>query len=152
MTQHLGPPLGPGDDDPRSPAVAVDAVTGPLGPGDDDPRSATVSNWRLATEASAPLGPGGDDPYSPALGDPLPATKPLGPGDSTEPHDGRVMLAPAPAGPGGTDTGPRHLTHLTAPTPIDIVDDTHVHASTELPEALKAGPGARRRPLTKHKE
>jgi hypothetical protein len=101
-TEQIGvaaPPLGPGESDPRSPTTEVAAAAGPLGPGDDDPRS-------------------------PVKGDALPVTKPLGPGDSIEPHDGRIMLAPAPAGPGGTDTGPRHLTHV---MPARVVDSKPEH-------------------------
>jgi hypothetical protein len=35
----VNPPLGPGDDDPRSPAGHPAEPIKPLGPGDDDPRT-----------------------------------------------------------------------------------------------------------------
>lgn len=110
-------PLGPGDDDPRSPAVAQDADrVQPLGPGDADRRSPAEST---AAATPGPLGPGDDDPRSPASQAALQAAPPLGPGDG-DPNDGRVMLAPPPAGPGGVDSGPRHLTHLIPKRPTMV--------------------------------
>lgn len=116
-------PLGPGDDDPRSPAQVefVSEFHATLGPVADDPLSPDQSET-----PTGPLGPGDDDPRSPANGTALPATKPLGPGDG-QPHDGRIMLAPPPAGPGGTESGPRQLTHLVPKAPT-LVGETPVSA------------------------
>lgn len=98
--QHLGPPLGPGDDDPRSPAVPVE------------------------TGAPGPLGPGDDDPHSPANGTPLAATSPLGPGESAgaDPHAGFRMLTPPPAGPGDAAGGARLVTHVPLMQPPVVVE------------------------------
>src|SRR4051812_30748195 len=104
--------------------MATDNQTaGPLGPGDDDPRSPAAT---MASTAAGPLGPGDDDPRSPAIATALPATPPLGPGGSLEPADDRIMLAPSPAGPGGVDSGPRHVTHIAAPVPVVIAAPARV--------------------------
>ncbi|HYE85653.1 MAG TPA: hypothetical protein VEA16_04830 [Vicinamibacterales bacterium] len=82
------PPLGPGDDDPRSPASAPPEAVGPLGPGDDDPRS--------------------------PAGSAAPASTPPGPGDSVGPSvdDDVVFAAPPAPSPGSSFTGPRHVTRI----------------------------------------
>lgn len=70
-----------------------------LGPGDDDPRSPAA----VAADGVMPLGPGEDDPASPAVTLPDPVSA-LGPGDADgpDPHAGYVLLAPPPALPGAT--------------------------------------------------
>lgn len=85
----MTPALGPGDDDPKSPAVVVPSAAPALGPGDDDPRS-------------------------PAAGVPTASRGPLAPGESdgTNDDDAFHFLTPAPAGPGGTDSGPRQLVRI----------------------------------------
>ncbi len=82
------------------------AVAAPaLGPGDADPRSPVVVT---ASEARPALGPGDDDPRSPVRGEIATAAPAKGPGDG--PPATHRAVTPGPASPGGTDTGPRHLT------------------------------------------
>jgi hypothetical protein len=115
MSENLGP-LGPGDDDPRSPAAPV-------------------------AEAPLALLPGDDDPRSPARGAPITAAKPLGPGDPT-PGDvideDLVMLAPAPPGPGSSGGGPLHVTHVPRQPPVEtstMTVDREVDAAAISPQA-----------------
>jgi hypothetical protein len=81
------PPLGPGDDDPRSPPVAGDQAPPPLGPGDDDPRSP------VRIVESAPMA------------------------DVPNPDDDFEFIAPAAPGPGDPQVGPRHITRFPKKTP-----------------------------------
>lgn len=81
----------------------------PLGPGETDPRSPAVET---SSAASKPLGPGDDDPRSPVKGAAETTAGPLGPGDSTEDVDDLEMIAPAPPGPGDSAQTPRHVTHM----------------------------------------
>lgn len=84
-------------------AAAALPATPALGPGDDDPRSPAAA---AAGEASTPLGPGDDDPRSPAKGVAEAARGPLAPGESagSNPDDEFDFVAPPPASPGGTAT------------------------------------------------
>lgn len=107
MAQHFGPPLGPGDDDPRSPVIAGESTARPPLTAADGDDAETV-----AVELPGPLGPGDDDPRSPVKGVFAPIVPVPGPGDGIDPHEGFRMLAPPPAGAGGTDTGPRSITHV----------------------------------------
>lgn len=101
-----------GADVPASPQPEFVAFD-PLGPGADDPRSPAKVG---ADDGSAfnPLGPGDDDPRSPARGTAGEIRGPLGPGelDGPDPHEGFTFVTPGPAGPGGTDTGPRTITRV----------------------------------------
>lgn len=82
------PPLGPGDDHPRSPATApLAAPIAPLGPGDDDPRSPIVIV-----------------PAAPMV-------------ETRNPDDECDFLAPAAPGPGDPQFGPRHLVRFPKKTP-----------------------------------
>jgi hypothetical protein len=87
------PPLGPGDDDPLSPPVAVvpELITGPLLPGDDDP--ASPPKLTVAPPASTTVNP--DDDFD--------------------------FLAPAPPGPGDPQTGPRHVVRIPKVPPTSAV-------------------------------
>lgn len=87
------------------------SARGPLGPGEDDPRS--LSSGGEGT-VGAPLGPGDDDPRSPGRVGESSGRDPLAPGElvGVDPHEGFLVLAPAPAGPGGMDTGPRQLSRI----------------------------------------
>lgn len=79
MVPPAPPALGPGDDDPKSPAGQAGEAAPPLGPGDSaDEADATVPD--------APLAPGPGD----LVGD-----------DTTA---GVVLLAPPPPAPGATPT------------------------------------------------
>jgi hypothetical protein len=86
------------DDTTAAPATPA------LGPGDDDPRSPASTS--AAGAAAPPLGPGDDDPRSPATGTAAIATPPLAPGDADgdNPDDDFDFIAPPPAGPGATAT------------------------------------------------
>lgn len=82
------PALGPGDDDPNSPAtVAVADAIALLGPGDDDPRSPIVLT-----------------PVAPVV-------------ETRNPDDDCDFLAPAAPGPGDPQFGPRHLVRFPKKTP-----------------------------------
>jgi hypothetical protein len=95
-TGGLTPALGPGDDDPRSPAKVSEAESfAPLGPGDDDPRSPAKGAAReLVVDAEG---------RSYAV-DALPTIDP-----DDEAFD---MVAPVPPGPGDPATTPRQLTRV----------------------------------------
>jgi hypothetical protein len=89
--------------------IVMPATPPPLGPGDDDPRSPTKVS---SSPAFAPLGPGDDDPRSPAKGAPVTTASPLGPGERAEPADDDLeMICPPPAGPGDAAQSPRNVTH-----------------------------------------
>ena len=105
--------LGPGDDDPRSPAGVARPLVAVLGPGDDDPRSRVSA---AGPAAGGPLGPGDDDPRSPA-GVAAPIRGPLGPGESDgiNPDDDYVFLAPPALGPGSSTVSPRQLVRMRKP-------------------------------------
>src|SRR5947209_7574227 len=102
----------------------ADATKGPLGPGDEDPRSpAGVTVSTATAPAGGPLGPGDDDPKSPPSVSESTARAPLGPGDDDpdSPPDLRVPLPPmTPAGPGDAATSPRFVTHLDVPAEFDV--------------------------------
>jgi hypothetical protein len=88
------------------------AAPPPLGPGDDDPKSAPAVQ---AVDACGPLAPGDDDPRSPVkvVGEPT-ARAPLAPGESDghNPDDAFHFLAPPPPGPGDAHSGPRHVVRI----------------------------------------
>lgn len=89
-----------------------------LGPGDDDPRSPAVP---VVDDGAAPLGPGDDDPRSPAGAAALIAAA-LGPGDATGPdlNEGHVLLAPPAHGPGDT---PVQRAIVRIPMPVRPADE-----------------------------
>lgn len=103
VTAAIAPPaLGPGDDDPRSPAAVQTSardgvsVAGPLGPGDDDPRSPV--RRRGPATARAPHAPGE------SVGE--------NPDDAFE-----VLVAPA-LGPGAAQVAPRSLVRIPKRTAV----------------------------------
>lgn len=95
-------PLGPGDDDPRSPARVLDArAVAPVVEAAADP-----------VVVPGALGPADPDPRSPAQ-TVAPAVPALAPGASVGPDDDAFdVLAPPPPGPGDSVHGPRQLVRI----------------------------------------
>jgi hypothetical protein len=87
------PPLGPGDDDPKSPAVDGALAPAPLGPGDDDPRSPVVIV-----------------PSAPVV-------------EEKNPDEDFHFLAPPALGPGDAQIGPRHVVRIPKRPPTAAVEE-----------------------------
>jgi len=81
----------------------------------DDERAAGLDVHSVPVPDAVPaLGPGDDDPRSPVVGEAIPATAPLGPGDSTgvNEDDQFDFHAPLAAGPGDASTGARNVVRI----------------------------------------
>ena len=85
-------------------------VTAVLGPGDDDPRSPAGAGATIA----AALGAGDDDPRSPAVGQPEAQRGPLAAGEASGPNpdDDFDFLTPGPSAAGDIARGPRSVVRI----------------------------------------
>ncbi|CAB4192476.1 hypothetical protein UFOVP1236_39 [uncultured Caudovirales phage] len=85
-------------------------MTAVLGPGDDDPRSPAGAGATIA----AALGAGDDDPRSPAVGQPEAQRGPLAAGEASGPNpdDDFDFLTPGPSAAGDIARGPRSVVRI----------------------------------------